>query len=97
MRKEKIGYTHHLNFLKDFFKIFKEPSKSVLMKDTRPNLNNRYCDTFCIFKNGSGLCIVVTLKESGEYFEMINIFPANLWQREIFDNKEKLRQEEENN
>ncbi|MEK6913421.1 MAG: hypothetical protein AABW47_01990 [Nanoarchaeota archaeon] len=90
-RKTQIGYTHHFDLLKDFLESFKEPSKSVLMKDVREGI--RYCDTFCIFKNSAGIYITITLKETGGYFEVVNVLPSNLWQKEIFDNKDDIRKE----
>ncbi len=93
-RKYQIGYTHHFDLLKEFLESFKEPSKSVLMKDLRKG--ERYCDTFCIFKNSVGLCITISLKENNGYFEMVNIYPSNIWQKEIFDNKDEIRKESEN-
>jgi hypothetical protein len=90
-RKAQIGYIHHFDLLKDFLESFKEPSKSVLMKDVREGV--RYCDTFCIFKNSAGICITITLKETSDYFEVVNVFPSNLWQKEIFNNKDEIRKE----
>jgi len=90
-RRLDIGYNHHFDLLKDFLESFKEPSKSVLMKDVREGV--RYCDTFCIFKNPAGICITITLKEHNGYFEVVNLFPSNLWQKEIFENKDNIRKE----
>lgn len=88
-RKADISYTHHYEFLKDFYGVFKNPEKSVLLNDPRPG--NRYCDTMCVFKKTDGIYVCVTLKDSDGYYEMVNVMPANKWLKEIFDNKEELR------
>ena len=92
-RKVSIGYNHHTDFLIDFYEIFKNPSKSVIMKDTRPNDNDRYCDTLCIYKNGQTY-IEVALKEFDGYFEIVNVMPSNLWLKDIYDKKEEIRKEQ---
>lgn len=94
-RKDKIGYQSHYDLIKDFISSFKEPSKSVLMKDVRKG--SRYSDTFCIFKNPGGVCITIALKEDEGYFELINVYPSNVWQKEIFDNKDEIRGDTRNN
>ena len=69
-RRDEIGYIHHQKFISEFYEIFQDPTKSLLMKDPRTD-RVRFGDVLCIFKNSENIFICVILK-SGDYYEMFN-------------------------
>lgn len=56
---------------------------------------NKYCDTICLFKNKVGKLVVVALKGTHDYYEVVTTHLASKWHELIFNNKEELRSEKQ--